>query len=102
MRNPIGSKALLAGVAGAVLGGVAQVLINRMSGTALIADGMLWGAVLAIFIASLSDFTRMGYLTVKSDKPALNFLVGVGMFCLISLIVIILFLGIFWVLSRFL
>lgn len=102
MRNPLGSKVLLAGVAGAVLGGIAQALINRIAGTTLMADGVMWGAVLAIFVASLSNFTRMGYLTVKSDKPAVNFLVGMGMFCLISLIIITIFLGIFWVLSRFL
>lgn len=102
MRNPLGSKVLWAGVAGAVLGGIAQELINRIAGTALIVDGVMWGAVLAIFAASLSNFTRMGYLTVKSDKPAVNFLVGMGMFCLISLVIITIFLGIFWVLSRFL
>ncbi|MGB9880059.1 MAG: hypothetical protein ACPLRM_04780 [Anaerolineae bacterium] len=102
MRNPLGSKVLIAGVIGAVLGSLGQALINHFAGTSLIANGMMWGAVLGIFIASLSNFTRMGYLTVKSDKPAVNFLVGVGMFCLISLIIIIIFLAIFWVLSRFL
>lgn len=99
MRNP-SVKVLVAGLIGAMLGGIVQGLINRLTGTVLIVDGVIWGAVLAIFIASLSNFTRMGYLTVKSDKSLVNFLVGVGMFCLISLIIVAIFLAVFWVLSR--
>lgn len=102
MRNPFGSRVLVAGLIGAMLGSIVQELINRVAGVALIADGMIWGALLAIFIASLPNFTRMGYLTVKSNKPTVNFLVGVGLFCLISLIIVAIFLGIFWVLDRFL
>lgn len=96
------SRALVAGIAGAALGGIAQVLINSIAGTALIVDGMMWGAVVAILLVSLSNFTRMGYLAVKSDKVAVNFVIGVGLFCLISMVAIAIFFVIFWVLSRFL
>nr|MBC7244038.1 hypothetical protein [Chloroflexota bacterium] len=102
MRDLRVSKAIVAGIAGAVLGGIAQTLINSLAGAALIADGMMWGAVLAILIVSLSNFTRMGYLAMKSDKPAVNFVIGVGLFCLISVVAITLFFVIFWVLSRLL
>lgn len=102
MQNPFGSRVLVAGLIGALLGSIVQELVNRAAGATLIADGMIWGALLAIFVASLSNFTRMGYLTVKSDKPAVNFFVGVVMFCLISLIIVAIFLGILWVLGRFL
>ena len=44
----------------------------------------------------------MGYLTVKSDKTAINFVVGVGMFFLISVVGIGVFFGVFWLISRFL
>jgi hypothetical protein len=101
MGNPWG-KVILAGIAGIVAGMLAEPLINELAGRIVLTDGMLWGAVLGIFIASIPNFTRMGSLTVKSDKPAVQFLAGVGMFMLISLIIIVLFFGLFSILSRFL
>ena len=102
MRKLWGGRTILAGIAGAVLGSVAEALINRIAGTIVVRDGLMWGAVLAILVASLPSFTRMGYLTVKSDKTAINFVVGVGMFFLISVVGIGVFFGMFWVITRFL
>jgi hypothetical protein len=102
MRKFWGGRTILAGIAGAILGSVAEALINRLAGTIVVRDGLMWGAVLAILVASLPSFTRMGYLTVKSDKTAINFVVGVGMFFLISVVGIVVFFGVFWLISRFL
>lgn len=93
---------MLAGIAGAILGGAAEMWINRTSGTVVVRDGLMWGAVVGVFLASLPNFTRMGYLTVKSDRPAINFVVGVGMFIVISLVGSAVFLGIFWLITRLL
>jgi outer membrane lipoprotein SlyB len=97
-----GSRTMLAGIAGAILGGAAETWINRTSGTMVVRDGLMWGAVVGVLFASLPNFTRMGYLTVKSDKPAINFVVGVGMFLVISLVGSAVFLGIFWLITRLL
>lgn len=102
MRNPLGSKTLVAGIAGVVLGSVVEALVNHLAGAAVVADGMMWGAVLAILIASLPNFAQMGSLTVKSDKPAVNFVVGIGMFVLISVVIATIFFGLLRVISRIL
>jgi len=103
MRNNfLGGRVIVAGIAGILLGRVAEGLINRIAGAMVVADGMMWGAVLAILIVSLPNFTRMGYLTIKSDRPAINFVAGIGMFILISLVVIAVFFIIFWLIGRFL
>ena len=102
MRKFWGGRTILAGIAGATLGSVAEALINRLAGTIVVRDGLMWGAVLAILVASLPSFTRMGYLTVKSDRTAINFVVGVGMFFLISVVGVVVFFGVFWMISRFL
>ena len=102
MRNPLGSKVLVAGIAGVVVGGAVEALVNHLAGAAVVADGMMWGAVLAILIASFPNFAQMGSLTVKSDKPVVNFVVGIGMFVLISVVIVAVFFGLFEVISRIL
>jgi len=102
MRNAWGGRWILAGVAGAILGGLVEALVNRLAGRALLAEGMMWGAVLAILVISLPSFAQMGRLVVKSERPAVNFLVGVVMFMLISLVLVTVFFGIFLLLGRFL
>jgi hypothetical protein len=102
VRNPLGSRTIAAGIAGIVLGGLAEALVNRIAGTTIIQDGIMWGAVVAVVIASLPNFMRMGDLTVKSDRPAVNLVVGVGVFLLISLTVIVLFYFLFLMLDRLL
>jgi len=101
LRNPLGSKVLVAGVAGIVLGHAAEALINHLAGATVVTDGMTWGAVLGIFLVSIPSFTRMGSLTVKSDKPAVNLIVGVGMFVLMFAMIVAVFFGVFWVISSF-
>jgi hypothetical protein len=102
MRKLFERRTLLAGIAGAVLGAAAELLINRITGTTVVRDGLMWGAVVGILVASLPSFTRMGYLTVKSENTTVNFVVGVGMFFLISVVGIAVFFGVFWLISRFL
>ena len=102
MSNPLGGKTILVGLVGIVLGGLAEALINRLAGATVIREGMMWGAVLAIAAVSLRNFTQMGHLAVKSDRPVVNFLVGVGLFVFISAIVIGSFYLILLVLGRLL
>jgi hypothetical protein len=102
MRKAFGSRTLLAGMAGALLGALAQGMVNRIAGTTVITDGLMWGAVLAILGVSLPNFARMGALTVNSDKPLVNLLTGVGVFLMISLVIVIVFYFIFLGLERIL
>jgi hypothetical protein len=102
MRRFWGSRAILAGIVGAVLGSVVELLVNRIAGRVLVQDGLMWGAVVGVLIASLPSFTRMGYLTVKSENQAINFVVGVGMFFVISVVGSVIFFGIFWLITRLL
>ncbi len=102
MRNAWGGRWILAGVAGAVLGGLVEALVNRLAGRTFLMDGMMWGAVLAIAVISLPSFAQMGRLVVKSERPAVNFLVGIVMFLVISIVLITLFFGIFLLLGRLL
>lgn len=102
MRNVWGGRWILAGVAGAALGGLAEVLVNRLAGTTVIVDGMMWGAVLAILLISLPNFTQMGRMVVKTERPAVHFVVGILMFILISLVLMAFFFGVFLLLGRLL
>ncbi len=100
MRNLGGSRVLIAGIAGIVLGIAAEALVNRVAGETVLTDGMLWGAILGVLIASLPNFTRMGALVSKSDRPAVHFVIGVVLFVLISLLIMALFFGIIALLGR--
>jgi hypothetical protein len=100
MRNLGGTRVLVAGIAGIVLGMAAEALVNRMAGATVLTDGMLWGAILGVLVASLPNFARMGALVSKSDKPVVHFLIGVVLFVLISLVIMAAFLGIIALLGR--
>jgi hypothetical protein len=100
MRSAWGGRWILAGVGGAFLGGLAEVLVNRLAGKVLLAEGMTWGAVLAILVISLPNFSQMGRLLVRSDRPAVNFLIGIVMFLVISVVLVTFFFGMFLLLSR--
>jgi uncharacterized membrane protein YjfL (UPF0719 family) len=101
MRQLFLSKTILAGITGVLLGAASETLINRIAGRIVIVDGVMWGAVLAILVVSLPNFTRMGYLTVKSDKTAVNFAVGVAIFALISVVSVGVLFAAFWLITRF-
>jgi len=102
LRRFWGSRTILAGIVGAILGLVAESLVNSIAGTAVLQDGLMWGAVVGVLIASLPSFTRMGYLTVKSDNQAVNFIVGIGVFFVISVVGSVIFFTIFWLIARLL
>ncbi len=102
MRNPFGSRTIAAGIAGIVFGGLAEASINRLAGATVITDGIMWGAILAILASSLPNFARMGYLTVKSEKPIINTAVGAALFLLISVLLVSFFYVVFLVFGRFL
>jgi hypothetical protein len=100
MRNLGANRVLIAGIAGIILGIAAEALVNRIAGATVFTDGMLWGAVLGVLVASLPNFTRMGALVSKSEKPAVRFLIGVALFILISLVIMGLFFGVVALLGR--
>jgi hypothetical protein len=102
MRNPFGGRTITVGIAGIVLGGLAEALINRLVGTTVITDGIMWGAVLAILASSLPNFARMGSLAVKSERPIINVAVGAALFLLISVLVVGFFYVVFLVFGRIL
>jgi hypothetical protein len=97
-----GSSWILAGIAGIAVGGLFEALVNRLVGRTVIVDGMMWGAVLAIFLMSLPNFAQMGRMVVKSDRLAVNFLAGILLFVVISVVLVTLFLGIFLLAGRLL
>lgn len=100
MRSLGANRPIVAGIVGIILGSVAEALINHLAGTTVVTGGMLWGAVLGILFASLPNFARMGALVTKSDKPTVHFIVGVVLFIAISLVIIVLFFGIFLLFDR--
>jgi len=102
LRRFWGSRAILAGVVGAILGLVAEPLVNGVAGRVLVQDGLMWGAVMGVLIASLPSFTRMGYLTVRSKNQVVNFVVGVGVFFVISVVGSVIFFSILWLITRLL
>jgi len=102
LRRFWGSRAILAGVVGAILGLVAEPIVNGIAGRVLLQDGLMWGAVMGVLIASLPSFTRMGYLTVKSENQVVNFVVGVGVFFVISVMGSLIFFSILWLITRLL
>jgi len=102
MRSLWVNRTLVAGSVGLVLGGLAETMINRLAGTAVISDGITWGAILGILAASLPSFARMGSLVVKSDKSLVHCTVGVLVFLLISAAIIVFFYGVFGVFVRLL
>lgn len=102
MRDLWGSRWILAGIAGAFVGAVIEALVTRLAGRILFADGIVWGAVLAIVLVSLPNFGQMGRMVVKSDRRAVHFLVGILVFVLISVLLVTVFLGIFLLVGRLL
>ncbi len=102
MRNPFGGRTITAGIAGIVLGGLAEALINRLVGATVITDGIMWGAVLAILASSLPNFARMGSLAVKSERQVINIAVGAALFLIISVLVVGFFYILFLVFGRIL
>ncbi len=102
MWRQFGGRTIPAGVAGIVLGSLAEAFINRLAGATVITDGIVWGAVLAILASSLPNFARMGSLAVRSERPIVNIAVGVALFLLISLLVVAFFYVIFLMFGRLL
>ncbi len=102
MRRPTDRRALYAGLLGAIVGGLGQQVVNRLLGTAVIRDGILWGAVLAIVVASLPNLVSMGSLVTRRQSSWLNFAVGLALFLGISAIVLTSFYILFQLLGRLL
>ena len=100
MRDLAGGRWILWGIIGAVVGGLAQTLVNRAAGTELLRDGMLWGVVLAYMILSVPSFARMGQLAVGGNRHATNLIVGVLLFVVISALIIGVFVGFLWLVGR--
>jgi len=87
-------------VLGAVLGALLESVVNGLADRVLIQNGLIWGAVVALFVVSLPNFSRMGQMTTKSDRPVVNLVVGFGLFILISIVLVIIMMGILLGLGR--
>ena len=88
-------------VLGVVLGAVVADIASRLGASVTVQDGILWGAVVGLVITYTPYFLRSGKMVTKRDNKALNFVAGVGVFLAISAVIVVIFLGIFWVLSLF-
>jgi hypothetical protein len=86
---------------GIVLGALAAEVARGFGAAVTLEDGILWGAVAGLVVTYTPYFLRSGKMVTKRDNKALNFAAGVGVFLGISAVIIIIFLGIFWVLSLF-
>jgi hypothetical protein len=95
----INSRMIIGGVLGMILGAIAQELVNGMAGGMVIRDGLLWGAVAGVALASTPNFLQMGS-HFRTENRALQFIVGLAAFVLISAVIIVAFLAIFSVLAR--
>ena len=86
---------------GVILGAIAADIANRLGAAVTVQDGILWGAVVGLVVTYTPYFLRSGKMVTKRDNKALNFIAGVGVFLGISAVIVLIFLGIFWVLSLF-
>ena len=100
MQSGWGRKSIVWAVLGAVAGSLLESLVNGAAGRVLVQDGLIWGAAVALFVMSIPNFARMGQMTVKSDKPAVNLAVGFGLFILISIVLALVMMGILLALGR--
>jgi hypothetical protein len=87
-------------VLGAVVGTLLEGGVNGVVGYEVIRNGQIWGAALALFLVSLPNFARMGQLTVKSDKPAVNLAAGLALFVVISVFLSVVFFAILALIAR--
>ena len=100
MQSGWGWKSMVVAVLGALAGTLLESVVNGMAGRVLIRDGLIWGAVAAMFVMSLPNFARMGQMTVKSRRPAINMAAGFGLFVLVSLLLVLIMTGILLGLGR--
>jgi hypothetical protein len=91
---------LLAGVLGAVIGVLAEGALNRALGATVISDGALWGALVAIAVASLPNLRGMGAKLLKGGAAWQQLVVGITAFLVISVGILFIFLLIFWLYSH--
>ena len=96
-----GIRSVLLGIVGGLVGSAFETLLNRATGRSVVTDGLLWGAVLGVLVSSLSSFPRMGSLVVKNASPPIAFLVGVGLFLVISAALVLVFLAAVFVIGHF-
>jgi len=89
------------GVGGLLLGALVEWLLPKVYPAFAMHDCMLWGAVIGLIIGYLPNFVRMGSEITKGRNKTLNLLAGIGAFLAISAVVILVFLFVLWVVSRF-
>ena len=86
---------------GIVLGAVVAGLLSNAGVAVTVDEGILWGAVAGLVVTYSGYFLKSGKMVTKRDNPVLNYIVGVGVFLVISAVIIAIFFGIFWVISLF-
>jgi hypothetical protein len=99
MRSPL-TQQLLAGAVGAVIGLLVEGALNRALGATVISDGALWGALVAVAVASLPNLRGMGAKLLKDGAPWQQLVVGIVAFLVISVGIILTFLLTVWLYSR--
>lgn len=105
MRRRSRGRVFIFGVGGLLLGALAEWLLPQVYPAFAMHDCahdcMLWGAIIGLSIGYLPNFVRMGSEITKGQNKTLNLLAGVGAFLAISAVVILVFLFVLWVVSRF-
>lgn len=91
---------LVAGVLGAALGMIAEGILNQLLGARVVTDGVLWGAVAAVAVASLPNFRQMGSRLLADGEPWQQLIVGLGAFVVISVIIVMAFFLVFSLMIR--
>lgn len=86
---------------GVVAGAILASLLRSVGVGITVEEGILWGAVGGLVVMYTPYFLRSGKMVTKRENKVVNFIAGVFVFLGISAIIIVIFLGIFWVLSLF-
>lgn len=88
-------------VLGVILGAILASILQSAGVGITVEEGILWGAVVGLVVMYTPYFLRSGKMVTKHDNRVVNFIAGVFVFLGISAIIVVIFLGIFWVLSLF-
>ncbi|MBC7262896.1 MAG: hypothetical protein H5T64_00885 [Chloroflexi bacterium] len=96
LKGMLNWRILIGGLLGAFLGRALESLLAQVGGPILISDGMVWGAVIGLFVISLPNFERMGTLILGHQQRGINVLVGIFAFIAISIVILVIFMVIIW------
>ena len=93
-------RIILWGILGVVLGLAGEWGTHHFDWPFVIRDGVMWGGVLGLVVGYLPNFAQMGAQVTRQGNRAVNLLVGVGVFLVVSTFVIGFIMGVFWIVGR--